>query len=92
MFYLITSLLIKSLKSQTMMVRELLCGYGSIIISFFFVDIFDFDEDMIESGVPQGETAASPFPLSSDDDEYDSSSNGQLIYLLLQTILIYNTI
>ncbi|XP_003387855.1 PREDICTED: uncharacterized protein LOC100631408 [Amphimedon queenslandica] len=39
-------------------------------------DIFDFDEDMIESGVPQGETAASPFPLSSDDDEYDSSSNG----------------
>lgn len=47
---------------------------------------------MIESGVPQVETAASPFPLSSDDDEYDSSSNGQqkFTFSVLQTIFYYN--
>lgn len=41
------------------------------------LDIFDFDEDMLDSTTQRNsiETAASPFPLSSDDDDYDSSSN-----------------
>lgn len=43
---------------------------------FIFIDIFDFDEDMVENEPPGGlPSTASPFPFSSDDDDTDSSSN-----------------
>lgn len=66
-------------KSQMMVSSLYCCMFNLMFFPMFLLllDIFDFDEDMLDSTTQRNsiETATSPFPLSSDDDDYDSSSN-----------------
>ena len=36
--------------------------------------MFNFDEDLLESDISTREVDSTPFPLSSSDEDYDSSS------------------
>lgn len=45
-----------------------------IVDFIFFLDMFNFDEDLLDSEVTGEVEDSTPFPISSSDDEYDSSS------------------